>query len=288
MSNTDAPWPWSELGLNQCPDTERDVQRAYAARLKTIDSEENPQAFEALRSAYEVGRNIAKNASSGGRSPSSRSGGRSIVAELRQQAPAPQRASPPVLRPEPTAPEYEPQPEPEASFPEPAAKPEDTQPEPPKSTNPWADPDLSNPQVVISKAHSLVEKDSLRLSNWAPLLGAPALSDPQTARQLQWIMVDFMSQRIAACDMSMAKHTELFAAIDKRFGWVSDGIGFLRQFPQARILQQAMATVLRDINRRDNVKSFSSPRPSPAPTAKSIPALIWVLPFVAWLFLLAS
>ena len=49
----DAPDAWARLGLNPTAD-QAEVRRAYARALKTIDSERDPQAFQALRDALET------------------------------------------------------------------------------------------------------------------------------------------------------------------------------------------------------------------------------------------
>lgn len=46
-------FPWSVLGLTPAA-TEKEVRRAYATRLKQLDTAENPEAFQELRSAYEM------------------------------------------------------------------------------------------------------------------------------------------------------------------------------------------------------------------------------------------
>ena len=50
--------PWAVLGIRETDD-ERAVKRAYSAKLKEMDVENDPQGFIALREAFEQARNIA-------------------------------------------------------------------------------------------------------------------------------------------------------------------------------------------------------------------------------------
>jgi len=51
--------PWRLLGLAPTEDI-REVRRAYAARLKAIDVDRDPQAFIALREAFEHAQHLAR------------------------------------------------------------------------------------------------------------------------------------------------------------------------------------------------------------------------------------
>ncbi|WP_431823533.1 hypothetical protein [Burkholderia sp. F1] len=57
-------WPWSVLEIDDGSD-ERAVRRAYARALKQRRADEDPDAFQALRGAYEHALLLARNAASG-------------------------------------------------------------------------------------------------------------------------------------------------------------------------------------------------------------------------------
>lgn len=56
---------WTILGIRASTD-EREIKRAYAARLKTTRPEDDPQAFQALRDAYEAALQLARYANEHG------------------------------------------------------------------------------------------------------------------------------------------------------------------------------------------------------------------------------
>lgn len=66
-------WPWNALDIEPGAD-ERAVRRAYARVLKSERPDEDPEAFQRLRSAYELALTLAQNASS-----------EAIPAELRER-----------------------------------------------------------------------------------------------------------------------------------------------------------------------------------------------------------
>ena len=52
-SGSDLGFPWNELGLAPTREVS-EIRSAYARRLKTIDISREPEAFQALRRAYEA------------------------------------------------------------------------------------------------------------------------------------------------------------------------------------------------------------------------------------------
>lgn len=56
---------WTILGIRATTD-EREIKRAYAVRLKTTRPEDDPQAFQALRDAYEAALQLARYANEHG------------------------------------------------------------------------------------------------------------------------------------------------------------------------------------------------------------------------------
>ena len=52
MSDTETAWPWSVLGLKDTCSDPKDVRRAYAKKLKSIDPSADIDGFQALRYAY--------------------------------------------------------------------------------------------------------------------------------------------------------------------------------------------------------------------------------------------
>jgi len=56
---------WTILGIRATAN-ERDIKRAYARQLKTTRPEDNPQAFQDLRTAYETALQVARHAGEDG------------------------------------------------------------------------------------------------------------------------------------------------------------------------------------------------------------------------------
>ncbi len=50
-------WPYSALGLSEFPKDQKEIKRAYARKLKTIDQSTQAEEFQELRAAFEAAKN---------------------------------------------------------------------------------------------------------------------------------------------------------------------------------------------------------------------------------------
>lgn len=269
MSADPVEWPWSVLGLDRAPDDLRAVKRAYAKRLKSMDPEQDVQGFAELRDAFGAAKFML--AEDQGQHMAH---GRIAQTIAKTQAPATQAPAthpPPIdiTAPMPKAAE----PEPEKDFQADVPAQQDDQPAP--TPSPWAPPDLSDPMVVLAKARDLISIGNRLASDWDPLLKSDALTDPQTARQFEWELVEFLIPQAVQISNAWAVTQALCIAIDARFGWVSDGVGFLRRFPQARVLQSKMSQVLRQAgHQQPGQRNWSAkPMSQTSPVGKPVPTL---------------
>jgi hypothetical protein len=271
MSPSQAPWPWSVLALDGPPEDPRDIRRAYARKLKAIDANTDVEGFEKLREAYEWAR-MEADASS--RDAHSRFAPAAV--EIHQVPTAwPEPESPAGI----TASEIG---EPEA---------EEANAGPWGHVVPAGGTPLSDVGEVIECARNLIRRRNWTTSAWQALMLAPALEDPHAAHRLEHELVTIFaganspSQQYRNASgvpdntLSAPKFftQEFVEIIDHRFEWVSDGIGFLNRYPEARNVQMDMAAVSR------------TSRPSRAqinPHGKPIPPVVWVAPFLGWLYLL--
>ncbi len=271
--SAEGAWPWSELGLAGRPDDPKEVRRAYARRLKRIDQIKDVQAFERLRIAYETARQWAGDTQAGHR--------RSIVAEM-QAAPPPDLAPVRNLVPQDagTPPvSARPQGSPACLAPEPEVVQADTQ---QPGSSPAA---LCDPQTLLAKAADLSQANSIDIAGWSDVVAAPALIDPQLSRMVQDQLLSALMRDEARLKNGNQETQDFFAAIDARFGWVSDGVGFLRRFPQGRTVQNTMAHALPLVNdstvyaanskfRKRNAQGIAGGRP--------VPLWLWIITSVTW------
>ncbi|MEM9522539.1 MAG: hypothetical protein AAF982_00855 [Pseudomonadota bacterium] len=285
MSGNERLWPWSELGLERAVDNSREVRRAYAVRLKEIDVHTDVEAFEKLRQAYDHARRITGQADPHDVASSAH---QVAVDVLKRHEKRSESSRTRIAQPWSAW---------EDDVQEPSAKPHGTagednpgrqNSEPLKPNIPselWQEGGVSDPAILMEKAYRLVNEESLRARDWKVLLASTTLSDPDISMQFQWELINYLNRKMISGGFEASDRWAFYAAIDERFGWVSDGIGFLRKFPQARDLQTAMAKVLREY---DGEQKTAPPflAGKTGVHAKPLPPFLWILPLLIWLILL--
>ena len=141
-------WPWSELGLEKRA-TEREVKRAYAARLKQIDRND-PDAFGALRDAFAAAKTGALKEKAAPKRPRMADivEGRTGLDSLPDDAPPiplQEPLRPPPVQPETHVPDTAPEPETPV---DPGKHPEPAQPKP---AQPWG--------IAIGQLDAMAQED---------------------------------------------------------------------------------------------------------------------------------
>ncbi|WP_319825977.1 hypothetical protein [Thalassovita sp.] len=211
--------------------------------MKSIDADKDVQAFENLRNAYEHARAICEG---GARSQ------RPILATRDTEPVPPLPASSP-----PASPEDVPSETPDTDAVRDSAP-----------TDPLADLDK-----VIKLAVSLAEVGDLDPAKWRSLLYSTALDDPVSARHFEQCLVHVLVQ---SDRRTVFMPTREFARLlDDRFGWASDGIGFLRRFPQAGEFQSGFPLALNQGQGNRRARNI-------ALHGRPISGWAWFALFLAW------
>ncbi|WP_028955287.1 hypothetical protein [Sulfitobacter sp. 20_GPM-1509m] len=240
-------WPWSELGLEKRA-TEREVKRAYAARLKQIDRND-PAAFGALRDAFSAAKNGALKDKAAPKRPRM-----ADIAEGRTGVDSAPDDAPPISLQEPLRP---PPVQPETHVPDTATEPDtpvdpvqnpepdvqdlfaDLPPPPPepalrKPTQPWG---IAIGQLDAlaqedpAKAQSIFQtkfNDALRNTYWDTkaldaLLSLDMAHDLTLRRSLEAQLYDTLQTRLN--DPETGYPTEMASVIETHFQWATDGVG---------------------------------------------------------------
>lgn len=234
-------WPWSELGLEKRA-TEREVKRAYAARLKQIDRND-PAAFGALRDAFAAAKNGALKDKAAPKRPrmadivEGRTGlDDAVPVPLREPVwPADTAAEAPrESKPEPEPPQTDGTGHPPiveelfADTPEPPKAPA------PKPAQPWG--------VGIGQIDALAQDDparaqsifqtkideALRPMHWDTktldaLLSLDMAHDLTLRRSLEAHLYDTLQTRLN--DPETGYPTEMARVVETHFQWATDGVG---------------------------------------------------------------
>lgn len=287
-------WPWSELGLEKRA-TEREVKRAYAARLKQIDRND-PAAFGALRDAFAAAKNGALKDKAAPKRPrmADIAEGRTGVGSAPDDAPPIPLQEP--LRPPPVEPEThvpdtaaEPDtpvdpgqnPEPDvqdlfADLPPPPPEPALRKPTQPKPAQPWgiAIGQLdAMAQEDPAKAQSIFQikfNDALRNTYWDSkaldaLLSLDMAHDLTLRRSLEAQLYDTLQTRLN--DPETGYPPDMARVIETHFQWATDGVGASKRLGQRPDYQLLMYGHARSVPQ--------SSKPHLATHAKDNKSYVW-------------
>ncbi|MEL7099457.1 MAG: hypothetical protein AAGM84_11570 [Pseudomonadota bacterium] len=233
-----ARWPWSELGLDG-PVEEREVKRAYAARLKQIDRSD-PEVFGNLRRALDAAKAQAKT------TPAKRP----RMADIAQGAP---RSAPPASpNPLPLANAQPPNRKDSRDTheipDEPVVVAEPEKPKPAKRRQPPVPPKpAARPWgAATSSLDTLLEEDPIAAEDafWAKLRKATSIwpwdvatldtllsldlaHDLQRRRDIEHQLYDGLRSSITSPETGYAQ--SVASLIERQFGWAADGVGLRRR-----------------------------------------------------------
>ena len=266
-------WPWSELGLEKRA-TEREVKRAYAARLKQIDRND-PQAFGALRDAFSAAKNGALKDKAAPKRPRM-----ADIAQGRTGVDSAPDDAPPIPLQEPLRP---PPVQPETHVPDTAAEPDtpvdpgqNPEPAQPKPAQPWgiaigqldamAQEDPAKAQSIFLTKFN----DALRNTYWDTkaldaLLSLDMAHDLTLRRSLEAQIYDTLQTRLN--DPETGYPTEMALVVETHFQWATDGVGASKRLGRRPDYQLLMYGHARSVPQTS--------RPVSTKTSKNKETYIW-------------
>lgn len=212
-------WPWNELGIEAPPRSVRDVKKAYARKLKSIDPESQPEAFQGLREAYEYARHNWEE-------------------DFLDEEDFEEQEDEPVEVSSATTAQF-------ASLQSDAQQDDlrvhgeagDVAPGDERGSSLEAAQVRAQALPVSAAAIWKVFNDEERslVDRWSEVFGSPELRDPLVRLEVEHAVFDYVRDRFEQDGESLSLASEIssdvVALIDKHFEWTSDYPGFNRKFP---------------------------------------------------------
>lgn len=243
-----ARWPWSELGLKGKAGL-RDVKRAYAVKLKSIDRD-NPEDFQRLRDAFSAAKARAT-AQSTGKKPSMRqAAGKDVAFHIE-----------PDLQP---IPEEEPVVEPDVQHPEPEQESGTDPADPVRQTpakkqesapTPWgASLSIEDEEDKFFRDLRITFKDGKwRINDLDALLSRDIALTRNIRERAENILFTALSE--AVTEEKKLVSSGIANVMEQHFGWATDGVRFQKKFGYRSGVQEICYDVARHVNGHGSVPS---------------------------------
>ena len=224
MSDKPIPYPWAELGLSG-PASDKEIKRAYATALKSIDRQNDVEKFQTLRGAYEFARKIAK------RDP--------IDPEHISSFDNEEESSNGFAE--------EPSENKEPQFDDNENDKTDTEPEQADSGSSQGFVEVgeesetvfqtdvidlaANYRALIKEMEQLVQAKNYDLAVWSKLLNDEVFDDISISHDFQTALINALCEAYFPISETISTPSAWVELIETRYGWIADGLQFQRQFP---------------------------------------------------------
>lgn len=243
-----ARWPWSELGLKGKADL-RDVKRAYAVKLKSIDRD-NPEDFQRLRDAFSAAKARATTQGTGKKPSMRQAAGKDVGFDVE-----------PDLRP---IPDGETVIEPDVLGSEPEQKSGADPVNPMSHTSPQTETPESNPwgaslsiedeeDKFFRDLHRTFKDSKWRINDLDALLSRDIALTRNIRERAENILFTALSE--AVTEEKKLVSSGIANVMEQHFGWATDGVRFQKKFGYRSGVQEICYDVARHVNGHGSVPS---------------------------------
>lgn len=254
-----ARWPWSVLGLKGPADV-RDVKRAYAKTLKSINRDD-AAVFQDLRDAFEAAKSRAAVRESP-KKPSMREAALGQLAEAHAMPAAsdPTNAEAPATLPLPTAdvaedvqnPAPDRTPDPEPDIPEgPVSRPSKAPPGPWQAGSYSHEPDMDEEDKFFADLNAALSGGVWKLTALEDVLGRNIAMDRDIRNRAEMILFDRLAHAVDEDEHTIPRRVANL--MEQHFDWASDGVRFNKKFGWRSGAQMVSYDVARALDRTHRI-----------------------------------